>query len=167
MLDLRLLADRSFRTPNLVSFASYGSLIGVLFLLPQYLQGPRGLSPLESGLTTFPQAFGVLIMARLVGAKLYPLVGPRRLAMLGTGGVAVVTSLFLLVGLETSPWWIRLLMFSRGLCIGFVFIPVQAAAFARVPAALHRPGVRPCSRCSARSARPSAWPCWPRCTWSG
>ncbi len=133
MLDLRLLAARSFRTPNLVSFASYGSLIGVLFLLPQYLQGPRGLSPIESGLTTFPQAFGVLIMARLVGAKLYPIVGPRRLAMLGTGGVAVVTSMFLFVGLETSPWWIRLLMFSRGLCIGFVFIPVQAAAFARVP----------------------------------
>ena len=72
-------------------------------------------------------------MARLVGAKLYPLVGPRRLAMIGTGGVAVVTIMFLFVGLETSPWWFRLLMFVRGLCIGFVYIPVQAAAFARVP----------------------------------
>ena len=133
MLDLRLLAERSFRTPNLVSFASYGSLIGVLFLLPQFLQGPRGLSPLQSGLTTFPQAFGVLLMARLVGAKLYPLIGPRRLAAIGTGGVALVTALFLLVDLGTSQWWIRLLMFGRGLCIGFVFIPVQAAAFARVP----------------------------------
>ena len=133
MLDLRLLAQRSFRTPNLVSFASYASLIGVLFLLPQYLQGPRGLSPLQSGLTTFPQAFGVLIMARLVGGKLYPIIGPRRLAAFGTGGVALVTTMFLFVGLETSPWWIRLLMFSRGLFIGFVFIPVQAAAFARVP----------------------------------
>ncbi len=133
MLDLRLLADRSFRTPNLVSFAAYGSLIGVLFLLPQFLQGPRGLSPLQSGLTTFPQAFGVLMMARLVGAKLYPLVGPRRLAAIGTLGITVITLMFLLVGLDTSQWWIRLLMFSRGLFLGLVFIPIQAAAFARIP----------------------------------
>jgi nitrate/nitrite transporter NarK len=133
MLDLRLLGERSFRTPNIVSFASYGALIGVLFLLPQYLQGPRGLSPLQSGLTTFPQAFGVLIMARVVGGKLYPIVGPRRLAAFGALGVSLVTVLFLRVGLETSQWWIRLLMFGRGLFMGFIFIPIQAAAFARVP----------------------------------
>lgn len=133
MLDLRLFAERSFRTPNIVSFAAYGSLIGVLFLLPQFLQGPRGLSPLQSGLTTFPQAFGVMMMARLVGARLYPIVGPRRLAALGTLGITVITLLFLRVGLDTSQWWIRLLMFSRGLFLGLVFIPIQAAAFARVP----------------------------------
>jgi EmrB/QacA subfamily drug resistance transporter len=133
MLDLRLLADRSFRTPNIVSFAAYGSLIGVLFLLPQFLQGPRGLSPLQSGLTTFPQAFGVMIMARIVGSKLYPIIGPRRLATLGTLGITGITLLFLLVDLGTSQWWIRLLMFTRGLFLGFVFIPIQAAAFARIP----------------------------------
>ena len=134
MLDLRLLADRSFRTPNIVSFCSMGALIGVLFLLPQFLQGPRGLTPFQSGLTTFPQAFGVILMARVVGTKLYPVIGPRRLATAGTFGTAVITSLFLFVGLETSQWWIRLLMFSRGLMIGLIFIPVQAAAFARIKA---------------------------------
>jgi EmrB/QacA subfamily drug resistance transporter len=133
MLDLRLLADRSFRTPNVVSFAAYGSLMGVLFLLPQFLQGPRGLSPLQSGLTTFPQAFGVLVMARLVGGKLYPVIGPRRLAMFGAAVITVVSALFLLVDLDTSQWWIRLIMFTRGLGLGFIFIPLQAAAFARVP----------------------------------
>ena len=103
MLDLRLLADRSFRTPNIVSFCSMGALIGVLFLLPQFLQGPRGLTPFQSGLTTFPQAFGVILMARVVGTKLYPVIGPRRLATVGTFGTAVITSLFLFVGLEHQP----------------------------------------------------------------
>ena len=134
MLDLRLFADRSFRTPNIVSFCSMGALIGVLFLLPQFLQGPRGLTPFQSGLTTFPQAFGVILMARVVGTKLYPVIGPRRLATAGTFGTAVITSLFLFVGLETSQWWIRMLMFTRGLMIGLIFIPVQAAAFARIKA---------------------------------
>jgi EmrB/QacA subfamily drug resistance transporter len=132
MLDIRLLADRSFRTPNVVSFATYGGLIGVLFLLPQFLQGPRGLSPIQSGLTTFPQALGVIAMARLVGIVLYPRIGPRRLMMFGLAANAAITAMFVLVDLETSQWWIRLLMFARGATMGMVFIPLQAAAFARI-----------------------------------
>ena len=132
MLDFRLLADRSFRTPNVVSFMTYTGLMGVLFIMPQFLQGPRGLSPFQSGLTTFPQALGIMIMGRLVGLKLYHVVGPRRLAIVGTLGTGFVTALFLLVGLATSQWWIRLLMFGRGIFIGLIFIPIQAAAFAQV-----------------------------------
>jgi EmrB/QacA subfamily drug resistance transporter len=132
LLDLDLLRDRSFRTPNIVSFCSTAALIGVLFLLPQFLQGPRGLSPLQSGLTTFPQAIGVIITARFVGAKLYPVIGPRRLAMYGMAANAAITATLVLVGMETSQWWIRLIMFTRGLTLGLVFIPIQAAAFARV-----------------------------------
>ena len=132
MLDFRLFKDRSFRTPNIVSFSTYCGLMGVLFLMPQFLQGPRGLSAFQSGLTTFPQALGVMVMARVVGTKLYPMIGPRRLAIAGTLGTGIVTALFLLVGLHTNQWWIRLLMFNRGLFIGLIFIPIQAAAFARV-----------------------------------
>lgn len=131
MLDLRLLADRSFRTPNLVSFASFGALLGLLFLLPQFLQGPRGFSPLESGLATFPQALGILLTARYIG-KLYPVYGPRRLVMFGMATNAVITLCFVWVGLDTSAWTIRALMFARGLTLGFGFIPLQAAAFARI-----------------------------------
>ncbi len=132
MLDLRLLADRSFRTPNLVSFASFGALLGLLFLLPQFLQGPRGFSPFESGLATFPQAVGVLITARYIGAKLYPTFGPRRLVMFGMAANAIITLCFVWVDLDTSAWTIRALMLARGLTLGFGFIPLQAAAFARI-----------------------------------
>ncbi len=132
MLDLRLLADRSFRTPNLVSFASFGALLGLLFLLPQFLQGPRGFSPLQSGLATFPQALGILLTARYIGGKLYPVYGPRRLVMFGMAANAVITLCFVWVGLDTSAWTIRGLMFARGLTLGFGFIPLQAAAFARI-----------------------------------
>jgi EmrB/QacA subfamily drug resistance transporter len=132
MLDLRLLAERSFRTPNVVSFATTGALIGMLFLLPQLLQGPRGLSPFQSGLTTFPQAIGVIVFARQVGTRLYPRIGPRRLAMFGTAGVSVITFLFMFVGLDTSQWTIRAMMFVRGGFMGFIFIPIQTAAFAQI-----------------------------------
>ena len=78
MLALRLYRERMFRNANLVLALTYGSFAGVLFLLPIFLQELRGLSALQSGLTTFPQAIGVMISSQLVG-RLYHRVGPRRL----------------------------------------------------------------------------------------
>jgi len=49
-----------------------------------------GLSPLESGLTTFPQAIGVAMMVQPVG-RLYRRLGPRRMMMTGMAGAAVIT----------------------------------------------------------------------------
>jgi hypothetical protein len=45
---------------------------------------------------------------------------------------AVITLCFVWVGLDTSAWTIGGLMFARGLTLGFGFIPLQAAAFARI-----------------------------------
>src|SRR5205823_13401738 len=60
MLQLRLLGDRMFRNATMVMLLMIGTMMGVLFLLPLYLQQLRGLSALESGLTTFPQALGMV-----------------------------------------------------------------------------------------------------------
>jgi EmrB/QacA subfamily drug resistance transporter len=132
LLDLGLLKERGFRTPNIVSFLSFGSLMGLFFLLPQFLQGPAGFSPLRSGLATAPQAVGVIISARLTGTYLYPRIGPRRLAMFGMLWTGLLTAAFYWVQIDTDPWWIRLLMISRGLGMGITFIPLQAAAFAQI-----------------------------------
>lgn len=132
LLDLSLLKNRSFRTPNFVSFLSFGSLMGLFFLLPQFLQGPAGYSPLRSGLTTCPQAIGVILSARLTGTYLYPRIGPRRLAMFGMLWTGALTAAFYFVQIDTDPWTIRLLMISRGLGMGMTFIPLQAAAFAQI-----------------------------------
>ena len=41
-------------------FSSAG-FSGILFLVPLFLQEARGASALSSGLTTFPEALGVLV----------------------------------------------------------------------------------------------------------
>ena len=131
MLYLRLFGNRLFRSTNFASLMSSGSLLGLIFLMPLFLQELRGLSALQSGLTTFPQALGVMTMARVVG-KIYPRIGPRRLLMFGLTMTALITSGFFLIDLGTSLWWIRLLMYGRGLAMAFAFIPLQAATFASV-----------------------------------
>src|SRR5207244_12021746 len=109
----------------------YGSFAGVLYILPLFLQDLRGLSALQSGLTTFPQAIGVIVSSQLVG-RLYHRVGPRRLIVWGMAGMAAVTMLLAVVGLHTDLWWVRLIMFGRGVCMAFAFVPLQAATYANI-----------------------------------
>ena len=110
---------------------SYGGFAGVLFLLPLFLQGLGGLTAFESGLTTFPQAIGVMISSQIAG-RLYHRVGPRRLIFGGLIGVAVISGMFVFLTLDTDLWSIRGLLFLRGVCMAFSFVPLQAATYANV-----------------------------------
>ena len=131
MLDLRLLADRLFRICNIVGLISMASFLGLTFVMPLYLQLLRGQDALTSGLTTFPQAFGIMISS-LVAGRLYRRIGPRRLMAGGLFAAGLTISTFTQIGLDTSLWTIRGLMFLRGLCMGFAFVPMQAATYATI-----------------------------------
>jgi hypothetical protein len=50
----------------------------------------------------------------------------------GMSSTALVTACFVFVDLDTSLWWIRGLMFARGMSMAFAFIPMQAASFATI-----------------------------------
>jgi EmrB/QacA subfamily drug resistance transporter len=129
MIEMRLFRNRLFTAMNFVQIVGFAGLMGGLFLLPLLLQEEMGLSPFESGLTTFPQAFGVVAMVQVAG-RIYNNIGPRRMLLVGMAGVAVTTLCFLLVELNTSQWWIRLMMFARGMSFACILIPMQTATYA-------------------------------------
>ena len=131
MLVFRLFRDRMFRNGNMVVFVVFGAMLGILFLLPLFLQELLGLSAFQSGLTTFPQALGMASVAQF-SSRYYSRIGPRRMVIVGLIGVTAVSSLFLLVGLHTDLWWIRGLMFLRGMAMGMTMVPVQAATYATI-----------------------------------
>jgi len=131
MLALRLFANRIFRQCNVVSALSTMSFLGLLFVMPLYLQLLRGEDALHSGLTTFPQAFGVLISSQFAG-RLYTRIGPRRLMTGGLLAAGLVIASFVRVDMHTSLWMLRSMMFARGLCMGFAFVPMQAASYATI-----------------------------------
>jgi MFS family permease len=90
-----------------------------------------GLGAFESGLTTFPQAIGVVTMVQ-VSSRLYPKIGPRRLLVFGLVGVSLTTFVFAGVSEETNLWWIRGVMFARGCFFSFILICLQTATFATI-----------------------------------
>ena len=132
LIDLRLLGNRLFRSSNGVMFLSSTSFIGTLYVVSLFFQDGRGLSALGSGLSTFPEALGVMAGAQLASRVLYPVLGPRRNIALGLLGVTASIGLMSLIGAQTSLWWMRLLMFCLGVAMGQVFVPAQAAAFATI-----------------------------------
>lgn len=132
MFDLRLLEDRLFRTSNAVCLFAYAGFLGLLFVMPLFLQEARGASALSSGLTTFPEAVGVLLSSQLIVGPLYPKVGPRRLMTGGLIAMVALTGSMAWLTADTSEWVIRGLMLLTGAAMAYVILPQQAATFATI-----------------------------------
>nr|WP_306454445.1 MFS transporter [Streptomyces sp. TLI_235] len=131
VLRLRLFRDRLFRDTNLICLVGYVPIMGAMFLGPIYTQEARGGSALDSGSTTFTEAFGVLLTMQLVGA-VYARIGPR--VIIGTGmlGVAGVLLLLATADAHTGLWALGGYMFLLGLAMGGVFVPTTIASFSTV-----------------------------------
>jgi hypothetical protein len=156
IVDLRLLGNRLFRAGNGVMALASLAFLGTLYAISLYYQDGRGLSALGSGLSTFPEAFGVMAGAQLASRVLYPRLGPRRHITLGLTGTAASIGLLALLGPQTSLWWARLLMLTLG-CSWRVF--VRSGDLVRHLEARRPAGPPRCSTRSASSAGRSAWPC--------
>ena len=132
MVNLRLFSDRLFRVCNQLIVVMMIAFFGLLFVVPLYYQDGRGLSALGSGLSTFPEALGVMVGAQVVSRLLYPTFGPRRVMAVGFVGVAASAAAMSLCGAHTSLWWMRLFMFTLGYWAPHVILSIQAAAFATI-----------------------------------
>ncbi|HTW11569.1 MAG TPA: DHA2 family efflux MFS transporter permease subunit [Solirubrobacteraceae bacterium] len=135
LLALRLLADRNFRAGSGIVATSGAAFAGTLFAIALYFQYGRGLSPLQSGLSTFPEAVGVLCGGQLSSRVLLAAVGPRRLITAGALGSTLTMALLATMGAHTSLWWARGIMFGVGLSTGLIFVATQVTAFAGIGSA--------------------------------
>jgi EmrB/QacA subfamily drug resistance transporter len=131
LLNLHLLADRLFRRSCAIIGFQVTTFFGTLVFTTLYLQEGRGLSAINSGLSTFPEAVAIGISSQIV-ARLFPRVGPRRLMAGGFVGLAAVTVVLANAGLSTSLWEVRGLCFFLGISVSFIMLPNQASAFAQI-----------------------------------
>lgn len=131
LLKLRLFANRLFRDTNLINLVGLVPILGAMFLGPLFLQEAQGRTALESGTSTFPEAFGVLLTVQVVGI-LYARVGPRVIVGCGLTGVTLVLLLFATCDEHTGLWTFRVYMFLLGVAMGGVFMPTTVASLATV-----------------------------------
>jgi EmrB/QacA subfamily drug resistance transporter len=131
ILGLRILGNRLYRAASLQAAAGSAGFMGVLVLVPLFLQNGLGYSPLHSGLSTFPEAIGGMAGIQIT-SRLYGRVGPRRLMMAGLLAAAVPVVLMGTLGPAGARWAMPVLMFVTGMSFGFSMGPAQTAALATI-----------------------------------
>jgi len=88
-----LFADRTFTGTNLMTFATYGAMGALFFVLVLHLQVSAGYGPLAAGIATLPATVMLLLLsarsgrlATRIGPRLQLTVGP----LLAAGGLALL-----------------------------------------------------------------------------
>lgn len=132
LIDLHLFRNRLFRSTTVVITLAMAGFLGVLYLVALFFQDGLGLSALQSGLTIFPEAVGVMIGSQILTRLLYPTIGPRRIMTGGLVVVAVAMMLLTQVGTGTNLWLVRADMLLLGLGVSGVIVSAQAASFATI-----------------------------------
>jgi EmrB/QacA subfamily drug resistance transporter len=132
LIDPRFFRSVPFSAASLIAILAFIALGGFLFVTNLYLQGDRGLTPLEAGLYTLPMAITAFVAAPLSG-RLVGRGGPR--TPLVTGGVALGLGSLMLTDLarDTQPAWLLLAYFVFGLGFGMVNPPITNTAVSGMP----------------------------------
>ncbi|GAA4875691.1 DHA2 family efflux MFS transporter permease subunit [Paenibacillus vulneris] len=137
MLDLTLLKNATFTLSLIISSIATLIMMGVLFLLPIFLQTLSGLSAIQTGLILLPQAVVSGIMMPIAGA-LFDKIGARLLAIVGLLFTAL--SLYLSSALDLNTAFSVLIgwLVLRAIGMGLMMMPIQTAGMNTVP--MHKMG---------------------------
>lgn len=131
LLDLRLLRDRLFRTMGLISICSAAGLLGMLYVFPLMYQHVMNASALDAGLTTFPEALGLMASSQLMPFS-YRRLGPKKLISLALFIASVLFVMLSLTSAGTGPWIPRILLFLAGFALGHAVGAVQITSFTNI-----------------------------------
>ena len=133
VVDLKLFKNPVFTNVLIVSFLSFGGMMGAMFLLPVFAQTYLGYNATQAGLLFVPMAITMFVSAPLGGrlSKVLPL---RILVALGMGIAAFGIYLFSGLDVKTTQLElsIPLMVFAFGLGLGMA--PMTAAVTNSVPA---------------------------------
>ncbi|MFK0242499.1 MFS transporter [Microbacterium sp. NPDC090281] len=139
LLPLRVVADRVRGGAFLIQGVAGAIMIGSTIYLTFHLQFVLGMGALQAGLASLPLPIATMVLAP-IATKLLPVIGPR--PQLIVGPLIAAVGLFLLSGITPDgAYFVQIApgLVLLGIGMGFVFIPLQNLALARV--APHDAGV--------------------------
>jgi EmrB/QacA subfamily drug resistance transporter len=129
LLDMRLYSRRTFAAASITTFCLGAALFGAMILMPLYYQQVRAQSVLDTGLLVGFSGIGAALVMPLAG-RLTDRLGGGPLALFGVLITAIGTVPLALIGVHTSIAYLSLVLFVRGIGVGFAFIPAMSVAFA-------------------------------------
>ncbi len=132
MMDVRLLGRRNFLISNILIFLLGFILFGSTVLLPLFVQTLMGYSATEAGMVLSPGGLAVLCFMPLIGMMVNR-VDVRHMITFGILSNALALYLMSQLDLQADYWSLASLRILQGVGLGFLFIPINTAAFADMP----------------------------------
>ena len=139
LFDRQLFRNRNFMIGTFVMIFIGISSMAPMSLLPLFLQQLLGYPVIDTGLVTAPRGLGTILTMWIAGQ----LMGRIDVRYMVFGGLLIYAwSLWSMShwSLEVDRFHIILAGLVQGLAIGFVFMPLNAIAFATLPSALRPDG---------------------------
>ncbi len=134
MLDIGFFRNPRFSVASAAITLTFMSLMGVIFVLTQYLQTVLGYSPLKAGAILIPMSLVLLVLAP-TSARIVERVGTK--AVLGTGLLLVSTALALQTTFEVSSSTVHVIAVTMVLAAGManVMAPATESIMGSLPRA--------------------------------
>ncbi|MDO1581122.1 MFS transporter [Rhizobium oryzicola] len=131
MMRLSLFRNTAFRTAILGGTAFRISTGAIPFLMPLMLQLAFGMTPFQSGLTTFSGALGALCV-KFVAKRVFAATGFRT-ALIGAGlAGAAMTAVNGFFTASTPPMLITFFLFAAGLARSLFFTGTNALSYSEI-----------------------------------
>lgn len=139
LLDLRPFTIRNYTLSVLVALLLMGTLLGVVMVLPIYLQTALGVTALVTGLLLMPGGLASGLLAPFIG-RLYDRVGPRPLVI--PGALLLLGAVWAMTRLDIASTITEVIamhiVFSLGLAL--MMTPLMTTALGSLPQHLYGHG---------------------------
>ena len=129
---LRLFANMNRSGSYVARLLLVAGMFGMFYFLTQFLQDVMGFSALRTGVAFLPMTIALFALSRLA-PRLMPVVGPKRLMLIGMIPVIVAMAWLSRVSPATTYWadvFVPMTLFGVGM--GIVFVPLTTTSLAGV-----------------------------------
>jgi DHA2 family multidrug resistance protein len=132
MVELRLFKIPSFLVCSISVFCMTVAMMGILFLLPIFLQNTLGFSPLQTGLLMMPGALLTAVLMPISGT-LFDKFGAKPLAITGVSIMLTATLCFVNLNFNWTYGAIMAVYILRSAGMGLSMMPMSTAGLSSVP----------------------------------
>ena len=134
MIDLKLFKNARLSAAAGSIGIAFMAMLGMMFMLTQYLQFVQGYSPLDTGFRMVPLAMGFMVGAP-ASAMLVSKFNSRTVMTAGMLFVAIAMGAMAFLDVETTFWITGSLVFLMGLGMANTMAPATDSVMAAVPEA--------------------------------
>jgi len=132
MIDLQMFSERVLRYSLLAAFFMSLGYLSVVFLVIMYLQGVRGLSPLDASLLLIPGYVVGSLLSPMMG-RLSDRYGARIIATSGIIVVEIAVLLYMTLRMNSPPYIVLIASTISGLGTSMFFPANNSAVMKRAP----------------------------------